>query len=227
VSWIAKAARAVDGVLRADRRSLAARGWRSQFALLAACVIGGAGVYGAAMGSFGGRGWQMVYSACKAPLLMFGAAAVALPSCFMMTTVLGLRDDFPRLARSAFAAQATMALVLASLAPAILFLYCTTNDYDSALLYNGAIFLLASVAAQWKLRRLLADFLARGPAARLVLRIWLGVYVFVAIELAWIMRPYIGTPGTPTAFFRVDSFGNAYEVVCELVWNWLHRRLFG
>ena len=46
---------------------------------------------------------------------------------------------------------------------------------------------------------------------------WLGIYVFVAIQLAWVLRPFIGSLGAPVQFFREDSWGNAYIVVARLI----------
>jgi len=34
--------------------------------------------------------------------------------------------------------------------------------------------------------------------------------VFVAIQLAWVLRPFIGDPSRPTTFFRETAWGNAY-----------------
>jgi len=48
---------------------------------------------------------------------------------------------------------------------------------------------------------------------------WLGLYVFVGIQMAWVVRPFVGAPGQPVQFFRAASWGNAYEVVLRLVWQ--------
>jgi hypothetical protein len=48
---------------------------------------------------------------------------------------------------------------------------------------------------------------------------WLGLYVFVGIQMAWVLRPFVGAPGQPVQFFRPESWVNAYEVVLRLVWQ--------
>jgi hypothetical protein len=184
---------------------------------LVGVVLAGGFLYGLAMGSWLGDPRQMMISAVKVPLLVLGAALVAVPAAFMATVVLGLADSFAVLARGVLTAQATLAITLVSLAPITVLQYLGGLGYSSALLFNGAIFAVATVAAQWRLRTLLADYLRERPRRRIVLRIWLGLYWFIAIELAWILRPYIGSPGLPPTFFRADSFGNAYEVLFELM----------
>jgi hypothetical protein len=48
---------------------------------------------------------------------------------------------------------------------------------------------------------------------------WLGIYVFIAIQMAWIFRPFVGDPSAPVQFLREESWGNAYEVVGRLIWD--------
>ena len=52
---------------------------------------------------------------------------------------------------------------------------------------------------------------------RLVLIGWFVCYAFVAIQFAWLLRPFIGAPGLPTSFFRSDAWGNAYVEVLHAV----------
>jgi hypothetical protein len=65
--------------------------------------------------------------------------------------------------------------------------------------------------------------LARRPQHRWLLRIWLVVYVFVGIQMAWILRPFVGEPGMPIQFFREDTWGNAYIIVGRMVWETMMR----
>ena len=52
-----------------------------------------------------------------------------------------------------------------------------------------------------------------------MLRIWLGVYAFVGIQMGWLLRPFIGDPSLPVSFFRADSWGNAYVNVAEVIYH--------
>lgn len=196
--------------------------WRSRLTVVAAFGM----FYGAVMGSYGGfdadRPWQMLYSGLKVPLLLSAAFLLSLPTFFVLNTLLGLRPDFPRVVRALISTQAGLTVVLASLAPITAFAYVSGIGYHPAILFNALMFGTASFTAQGLLRREYRDLVAHNPAHRAMLRAWLVVYVFVGIQMGWVLRPFIGDPGRPVQFFREDSWSNAYLAVLDIVW-----RVFG
>jgi hypothetical protein len=117
------------------------------------------------------------------------------------------------------AAQAGLAIVLASLAPFTALWYVSSADYEHALLFNGLMFAVASFAAQGLVRAYYRPLVARDRRHRWMLWTWLGLYVFVGIQMAWVLRPFVGDPGEPVEFIRAGSWGNAYEVVLRLAWR--------
>ena len=186
-------------------------------------VILGGGVYGAVMGSFGGlagdRGWQIVFSAVKVPLLLLLTTALALPSFFVVNRVLGLRKDWPVALRAVLGAQGAVAVVLAALAPYTALWYASSGNYHRATAFNGVVFLVASVAAQGVLRRYYAPLVAVNRRHLATARGWLVLYAFVAVQLGWVLRPFVGDPSLPPTFFRAGAWDNAYVVVAEVVWK--------
>ena len=180
-------------------------------------------LYGAIMGSFTGLSGQhllqVVYSALKVPLLLLVTFVVALPSFFILNTLAGVRDDFLEALRALAAAQAGLTIILASLSPFTAFWYASCPDYGSAILFNALMFALASLAAQLLLRRFYAPLIQRNRNHRWLLAAWLIIYAFVGIQMGWLLRPFIGNPEVPTAFFRTDMWGNAYEVVAKMLWR--------
>src|SRR5262245_11177512 len=66
--------------------------------------------YGALMGTYAGvlgdRILQVVYSAVKVPLLLVVTFVVALPSFFVLNTLLGVRGDFHLVLRALLTTQA-------------------------------------------------------------------------------------------------------------------------
>jgi hypothetical protein len=204
--------RHVEGVLRGE-------GSRLRPSVLAA-VWGGA-TYGVVMGSFGGlsgeRFVQLAYSGMKVPLLLAATTCLALPSFFVLNTLVGLRGDFPAVLRAVVGSQGAVGIVLACLAPYTAVWYASTGDYHESIVFNGLMFAVASWAAQWALRRRYADLIARNPRHRVMLRVWLFVYAFVGIQMGWVLRPFVGYPGMRPTFFREGAWGNAYVVVVETV----------
>ena len=180
-------------------------------------------LYGAVMGTYGGavgeRSWQIVYSGVKVPLLLIATFLLSLPSFFVLNTLLGLRGDFGRVIASLLATQAVLTVILASLAPLTAFWYVSGSGYQPAILFNGLMFAVASLSAQWLLRREYRPLIQSRPAHRWMLRTWIVIYVFVGIQMGWVLRPFIGDPGAPVQFFREDSWSNAYVAVLQIVWR--------
>jgi hypothetical protein len=214
-----------DDVLRRAAWTIRADASARTLLRLLVCVAAFAFMYGAAMGLFRGMTgqsqWalQMLYSAIKAPLLLVGSFAVSLPTFFVLSTLFGLRHDFARAVRALVAAQAGLTITLASLAPLTMLCYASTTNYNQALLFNGAMFAIASIAGQWILRAHFRPLIERNRRHRQLLIAWGIAYVFVAIQLAWLLRPFIGSRGMEVTFLREEAWDNAYVVVARLVWE--------
>ncbi|MDZ4687974.1 MAG: hypothetical protein SH850_23115, partial [Planctomycetaceae bacterium] len=211
----------VDGLLR-GRLPTGDAGARVFWRQVACAVVFG-GLYGAVMGTFTGLSpdhrVQLVYSATKVPLLLLACFALSVPSFFVLNSLFGLRDDFGQALRALAATQAGLTVILASLSPFTAVWYLTSGEYSSAVSFNGLMFLTASGSAQILLRRFYGPLIARNARHRWLLAAWLVVYAFVAIQMAWVLRPFIGDPLQPPQFLRPDVFSeNAYQVVLRLGW---------
>lgn len=198
-----------------DRRAVV-RTW------LLAVGLGG-GFYGAVMGGFGGlsadRAVQVVYSAVKVPILLLATTVLATPSFFVLNTLAGLRADFGTAFRAVLGTQAAVTVVLAALAPYTAVWYLTSADYHEATAFNAGMFAVATVAAQWQLRRRYAALEARNRRHRTLRRVWVVLYAFVGIQMGWVLRPFIGDPARPPTFLRAEAWGNAYVVVLDTLWR--------
>jgi len=212
-----------DDVLRRapwTTRPTSPRRWGAR---LAACLLTCGLLYGAAMGAFGafhgGTDWprQMLYSAIKVPLLLSVTFAISLPSFFVFNTLFGLRPDFATAVRSLLATQVGFTIFLAAAAPLTLLWYASFADYQQAVLFNGVAFLVASLSSQRLLRGYYQPLLDRNPRHQQMLWLWTGLYALVAIQFAWLLRPFIGAPNQPVTFVRPEAWDNAYVVILKLV----------
>ena len=181
-----------------------------RFSALVQIVVVGGLIYGGAMGTFGGWRWQIVYSAVKVPMLIATCTAVCLPTFYVLHLLLGIGDDFGAAFRGILAGQATMAICLAAMAPVTMFFYASITSYQVAVLGNGAPFLLATIAGQVTLSRRYAPLIARDDRHVLTRNAWMFLYMFIAIQAAWVLRPFIGWPDAPVRFFREEAWDNAY-----------------
>jgi hypothetical protein len=200
--------RRVDDVLRGRSASF-------PWSFLVLCGL----LYGGVMGSFGGRPLQAVYSALKVPLLLLATLALSLPSYFVANTLLGLRSDFNQAVRAIVTAQAVLTVVLAALAPLTLFWYASSQHYQAAILFNAAMFAVASLASQVALARAYRPLIARSPKHRRLVRAWIVIFAFVGIQMGWTLRPFIGSPEQPVRFFRGGELENAYVIVARMIWE--------
>ncbi len=196
-------------ILRAEGRHQPGAPTTAWAALLVAALATPA-IHGAVMGTWSGRPLQVFYSLTKVPLLLGAATLVCLPNFFVVNTLLGLREDFHAALRGVLASQATLGISLAALSPLIGLIYVSGCSYPLATLTNGAAFLTATLAGQWTLARHYRPLVERDPRHRVGLVGWLVLYQFVSIQLAWSLRPFIGSPDFATTYFREDSWTNAY-----------------
>jgi len=68
-------------------------------------------------------------------------------------------------------------------------------------------------------RRHYASLIRANTRHRLLLRFWLVLYVFIGIQMGWVLRPFVGDPNRPTQFFREGAWSNAYVEVAGLAWG--------
>jgi hypothetical protein len=219
--------RSADDVLRGRIDAKPARRQGRTLLLFAAMVLLFGMFYGGVMGSFAGREGprflQIVYSAVKVPILLLVTFVIALPSFFVLNTLMGVRGDFARVLRALVSSQAGLTVVLAALAPLTAVWYLSVAKYQLAILFNALLFGIASMAAQFMLRRAYRDLIARDAKHRVLLRTWLILFAFVGIQMGWVLRPFIGSPGRPTQFFRQGAWGNAYVELVRITWQGVTR----
>ncbi len=179
--------------------------------------------YGAAMGSYGllngDSGLQILFSAIKTPMLIVVTFLLTFPSFWVINTMLGLRADMRPVIEALLSTQVAMAIALVSLCPLTLFWYLSVRDYQVAILFNGFIFALASLGAQRPLRQRYAPLIKKNRLHKWMLWIWMVVYMFVAIQMGYVLRPFIGRPELDPQFFRSQKWDNAYVIITKMVWN--------
>lgn len=183
-------------------------------------------VYGAVMGSFNGftgEGWkQMFVSGSKVPFLFLVTFLLCLPSFYVLNTVAGLHGDFGKVLNAVLGFQSLASIVLAALAPVTGLMNASTGNYAFVVFWNGIMFAVASVAGLWMMSRLYRPLVAMNHRHGLMLKAWIVLYWFVGIQMAWVLRPFIGDPQRPVQFFRPEAWGNAYVNLIKLIVQVLH-----
>ncbi len=181
---------------------------------------------------------QMVSSGLKVPALFFLTLVVTFPSLYVFTALLGVPLRPLDTLRVVVSALAVNIAVLASFGLITLFFTFCTSSYVFMVLLNFAFFATSGLIGLGFLVKVLdrieaatapappgADEsveaagvvpaeAAHETAARRVFQIWLLLYALVGAQMGWILRPFIGAPNLPFAWFRVRE-SNVFVAVWE------------
>ena len=191
-----------------------------------------AATYGVCMGVYGllgpeGTEWrQMAAGAVKVPALFLLTLLVTFPSLYVFNTLLGPRLQLGVFLRLGVTALSVLTAVLSAFGPITAFFSVTTANYAFVVLLNVAVFALAGVFGLGCLRNLLLelarprtedhDFVVLEPAKSGrtfgVIYAWMVVFALVGGQMAWLLRPFIGSPDLPFAWLRPRD-GSFFEGV--------------
>jgi hypothetical protein len=224
----------VKALLRGDTDFIVGSLGRPSFQSLARyCLIIsiGSAVYGSTLGLWRAP-LQSFYTAIKFPLVIFltciGNGAVN----GMLAQLLGSGFSFKQTAFALLMSFAIAATILGGFAPIALFVWFNTPPLESKaailghsimLLMHVLVIALAGVIANWRLLELVRKMSGRNRTAGAVLFSWLTGNFFLGAQLAWSLRPFVGSPELAVRFFRDDPLrGNFYEAV----WRALQHLFF-
>lgn len=169
------------------------------------------GIYGLALGYFVG-GLQMLYVLIKLPLLFISALLISFITSYLLNLLLGNKQSAGVVFINALSCLAVTSLCLASLAPVLWFMIIIPNKHDIIVLLNVLFFGIAGLLG--------AIFFYRNSQRKKIgFLIWLFLYSVVALQLAWLLRPWVGL------FDNVDQYipflrlydGNVFVEVFNII----------
>ena len=162
---------------------------------------------------------QAASSAMKVPLLYILSLVVCLPVLYIINILMGSRLGFRQTVALILVAFNLNAILLASCAPIVAFFILTGSNYHFLKLLNVAIMGFGGLWAMLALYRALvamcesSDVYPR-QAVRILL-VWILVFGFVGTQMAWTLRPFLGSPDMPFELFRKAGVGNFYQAVFQ------------
>jgi hypothetical protein len=185
-------------------------------------ILIGSGAYGFTLGIWRSS-LQSLFTGIKFPLLIFLTCGGNALVNGMIAQILGAGLSFKQTSLAILMSFAIAALVLGSFAPITLFIWHNAPPLESAnailghsvmLLAHVFVIAFAGVMANRRLFDLLRKVTGNLATARAVLFSWLIGNLFLGAQLAWNLRPFIGSPRIPVQFLRDDPLrGNFYEAV--------------
>lgn len=192
--------------------------------LYLAIILGGAGLFGAALGS-----WrdpvQALYTAIKLPLILLVISLGNGLLNAMLAPLLGINLSLRQSLLAVLMSFTIAAAILGAFSPLLYFLIWNTppltvgastnaGAHSFVLLCETAMIAFAGIAANVRLLQLLRELSGSANAAQKVLFAWLAGNLLLGSQLAWVMRPFVGSPGLPVQFLREHPFeGSFYEAI--------------
>jgi hypothetical protein len=215
----------VPVLLRGEARPI--RGWMEQWSaprmgLCLTVVILGTGAFGAALGSWRAPE-QALFTAIKLPLILLLTALGNGLLNAMLAPLLGLNIAARQSLLAVLLSFTIVAAILGAFSPLLYFMVWNTpplsagagsasSAHSLILVIETLMIAFAGVAANVRLVQLLRELSGSQAVARKVLFAWLAGNLFLGSQLAWILRPFVGSPGLPVQFLRPDAFqGTFYE----------------
>ena len=205
------------------------RGWIEQVsaARLTLClivIVTGTALFGAAVGSWRDP-QQAVYTAIKFPLIVLLTTLGTGLLNAMLAPLLGLNLSLRQSLLAVLLSFTIAAVILGGASPLLWFLVwntpplvpgarATVSSHSLLLVSQTAVIAFAGIAANARLLRLLRELSGSRAVSGRVLFAWLGVNLLLGSQLAWILRPFVGSPSLPVEFLRRDAFvGSFYEAI--------------
>jgi hypothetical protein len=163
--------------------------------------------------------WKLpLLVAAKTPVLFILSLLLCCLVLYVMNLAFGMRLCFlPSMTLVTFALAAT-GVLLAVFIPIVLMFTVVTENYHFIKMLHVVVFAIAGLfgvcVLSRGLLRLAPEDMGRGRTRTLLLS-WLLLYALVGGQLAWTLKPFLGTPYLPaTPPFRVES-GNIYVSFCQ------------
>lgn len=204
-----------------------AEGLRLGVFLRLAVLLGA--IYGLSMGLYAATGHQpaeyryLLASAIKIPALFLLTLAVTFPSLYVFSVLGGCSMKFMAVLRLLVATVVVNVALGASLAPILAFFTFSTSSYGFMIILNVLLLAVAGAVALGFLLKILRRLAVAAPnddgsldpsPGTAFFNIWVLLYALVGAQMGWLLRPFIGSPTLPFAWFRPRS-GNFFQAIVD------------
>jgi hypothetical protein len=173
-------------------------------------------VYGLIMGSYNGA-LQSFSSGIKLVGLIFLNLAICFPSFYIVQLLLGSKMKLRQLAIIILGGFVMLTTILVAFAPIALFFQLSNSPYAFLQLLHFFVFVFAGI---WSMRTIVETLKIACEKKNIypkigitIFRVWIFILAFVGIQLAWNLRPFIGSRDLPFEIFRQGTQTNIYATL--------------
>lgn len=174
-------------------------------------------IYGIVMGSYNGFLQSMV-TGIKIPCLIFLSLLICFPALFVIQYMIGSTMTLYQMTNIILSGFVVFSTIALPFAPIVIFFMITSNNYAFLKLLHVAIFTFSGIfAVKTIIDGLTFSCEKKNIYPKLgmkIFKIWVVILAFVSSQLAWNLRPFVGSRELKFELFRVKD-SNFYVAVIQ------------
>jgi hypothetical protein len=174
-------------------------------------------IYGIVMGSYNGF-LQSLITGIKIPSLIFLSLLICFPALFVIQYMIGSTLTVYQMANIILSGFFVFSTISLSFAPIVIFFMITSDNYSFIKLLHVAIFVFSGIFAVKTITEGLTFSCEKKniypKLGMKIFKIWVVILAFVSSQLAWNLRPFVGSRDLPQELFRTKQ-SNFYVAVMQ------------
>ena len=174
-------------------------------------------LYGIVMGSYNGV-LQSLVTGIKVPCLILLSLLICFPALYVIQYMIGSTMTVYQMANIIFSGFIVFTTINLSFAPIVIFFMLTSSNYSFLKLLHVAIFTFSGIfAVKTIINGLSYSCEKKNIYPKLgmrIFKIWVVILAFVSSQLAWNLRPFVGSRDLPFELFRKRE-SNFYIAVIQ------------
>jgi hypothetical protein len=178
-------------------------------------------LYGIIMGSYNGILQSMV-TGIKVPSLIFLSLLICFPALYVIQYMIGSSMTVYQMVNIILSGFIVFSTIALSFAPIVIFFMITSSNYAFLKLLHVAIFTFSGIfAVKTIINGLKYSCEKKNIYPKLgmtIFKSWIIIFAFVSSQLAWNLRPFVGSNELPFELFRKRE-NNFYLAVIQSVAN--------
>jgi hypothetical protein len=178
-------------------------------------------IYGIVMGSYNGL-LQSVVTGIKIPFLILLSLLICFPALYVIQYMIGSTMSIYQMTNIILSGFIVFSTIALSFSPIVIFFMITSDNYAFLKLLHVAIFTFSGIfAVKTIIIGLTFSCEKKNIYPKLgmkIFKIWVVILAFVSSQLAWNLRPFIGSRDLSFELFRKRE-SNFYVAVIQSVAN--------
>jgi hypothetical protein len=178
-------------------------------------------IYGIVMGSYNGL-LQSVVTGIKIPSLILLSLLICFPALYVIQYMIGSTMSIYQMTNIILSGFIVFSTIALSFSPIVVFFMITSDNYAFLKLLHVAIFTFSGIfAVKTIINGLTFSCEKKNIYPKLgmkIFKIWVIILAFVSSQLAWNLRPFVGSRDLSFELFRKRE-SNFYVAVIQSVVN--------